>query len=213
MTATSPRTFQLIPHPKTPCAAVQSLTVKVHAPLFPTCHTPQPSLSGWCLRYRLEADISQILVPPVAPQPGPADNLWQHTCFEAFLGPADHPAYREFNFSPSGHWAAYAFSGERERDEAAENASGWAASISLNLQPDVLVLEAWLPPMIGSRAPDALKMGLTAVIETQDQGLSYWALQHPAERPDFHQKSFWTACLDQGHSVPNGTIGLNSSNT
>jgi len=36
---------------------------------------------------------------------------------------------------------------------------------------------------------------LTAVIETQDGNLSYWALHHPAERPDFHRNAGWTAEL------------------
>ena len=30
-----------------------------------------------------------------------ADTLWKHTCFEAFVAPADGPGYHEFNFSPS----------------------------------------------------------------------------------------------------------------
>ena len=43
-----------------------------------------------------------------------ADELWQTTCFEAFLEPRAATAYREFNFSPSGDWAAYDFDGYRE---------------------------------------------------------------------------------------------------
>ena len=38
-------------------------------------------------------------------------------------------------------------------------------------------------------APDlagALRLGASAVIETADGALSYWALAHPAGRPDFH---------------------------
>ena len=33
--------------------------------------------------------------------------------------------------------------------------------------------------------PDG-RIGLSAVIETTDGALSYWALAHPAEKPDFH---------------------------
>jgi hypothetical protein len=32
----------------------------------------------------------------------------------------------------------------------------------------------------------SMQAGLTAVLETSDQGLSYWALAHPGEKPDFH---------------------------
>ena len=36
-------------------------------------------------------------------------NLWQTTCFEAFLRAPGGEAYREWNFAPSGDWAAYDF--------------------------------------------------------------------------------------------------------
>ena len=39
----------------------------------------------------------------------------------------------------------------------------------------------------------AWDIGLTAVIETADGQLSYWALQHPAARPDFHHRGGWQA--------------------
>lgn len=31
-----------------------------------------------------------------------------------------------------------------------------------------------------------LRLALCAVIEASDGSLSYWALAHPADRPDFH---------------------------
>ena len=35
---------------------------------------------------------------------GFADELWRHTCSEAFLAAGDGAAYHELNFSPSGRW-------------------------------------------------------------------------------------------------------------
>ena len=32
-------------------------------------------------------------------------------------------------------------------------------------------------------------IGLTAVIETATGAKSYWALHHPAEKPDFHHRN------------------------
>ena len=37
-----------------------------------------------------------------------ADDLWRTTCFELFVA-GEGTAYREYNFSPSGQWAAYDF--------------------------------------------------------------------------------------------------------
>lgn len=145
------------------------------------------------LRYTVKGDMDHLRLPtPVAP--GPADGLWQHTCFEAFVGMAGQAAYREFNFSPSGQWAAYHFHDQRQRDRAAEAAA-------LPLQPGIslcpadtgLTLLATLP-LHALPAPGlAWELGLSAVIETQGGQLSYWALRHPGQRPDFHHRGGWRA--------------------
>jgi hypothetical protein len=41
----------------------------------------------------------------------------------------------------------------------------------------------------------ALRLGLAAVIEDETSRLSYWALSHPAEKPDFHHADSFTVCL------------------
>ncbi|NMF90687.1 hypothetical protein GPA26_19635, partial [Aromatoleum petrolei] len=40
-----------------------------------------------------------------------------------------------------------------------------------------------------------LELGLTAVVETLDGTLSYWALRHPSARPDFHLRDAFTLPL------------------
>ncbi len=66
------------------------------------------------LSYELSGDLTQIRIP--APQPPIAtDGLWEHTCFEVFVAVEGEEGYHEFNFSPSGQWAAYAFSDYRVR--------------------------------------------------------------------------------------------------
>ncbi len=52
------------------------------------------------LAYTLRADMSRIRVGNEV-TPGPADALWKHTCFEAFLRPGQSSGYYEFNFSPT----------------------------------------------------------------------------------------------------------------
>lgn len=108
-------------------------------------------------------------------------------------------AYQEFNFSPSGQWASYRFSAERVRDTAAESASAALSlpppSVAWHCAPKALVLEALLPASAlhsnGSGQP--LVLSLTAVIETKNQQLSYWALRHPGARPDFHHRQGFAA--------------------
>jgi len=45
------------------------------------------------------------------------------------------------------------------------------------------------------RAGSALRLGLTAVVEDRAQGLSYWALKHVAEKPDFHRADSFQVVL------------------
>ena len=42
-----------------------------------------------------------------------SDELWQHTCFEAFVRASSGSEYYEFNFSPSTQWAVYRFTDYR----------------------------------------------------------------------------------------------------
>ena len=143
---------------------------------------------GWLLRYRLEGDVGALAIP--SPAAGAADGLWRHTCLEAFVQDGDGPGYREFNFSPSGQWAVYRFSAERQRMPGdAPPPAG--PTITTERSADSLVLQAWLPCALLPARPAAI--GLTAVIETLDGRLSHWALHHPHDdRPDFHHSAGWT---------------------
>lgn len=55
---------------------------------------------------------------------------------------------------------------------------------------DAFVLEACIPAsaLRLKRTGQALDLGLTAVIETRDHRLTYWALRHPTPKPDFHNR-------------------------
>lgn len=145
---------------------------------------------GLVFFYRLCGDMARLLIPP--PQSETRnDGLWEHTCFEAFIAVAGKPAYREFNFSPSGQWAAYAFSGYRQPEAAPFSTQ--PLQISTRLSAGRLELTAVISGDILPRAATAagLQIGLSAVIESTDtvEGCrSYWALKHPAARPDFHHR-------------------------
>ena len=66
------------------------------------------------MTYCLNGDIPHLRISSAgAPRIG--TQLWQHTCFEAFIAVEGQSAYHEFNFAPSREWAVYAFVGYRER--------------------------------------------------------------------------------------------------
>jgi hypothetical protein len=146
---------------------------------------------GLALRYRLWGDIARLRLPQ-SPSPDRQDSLWQHTCFEAFVGGVGDTAYREFNFSPSGQWAAYAFTDYRQRDE--NFVADPSPQICTRIFAGRLEMDVSLPPL--SLPPgDRLQLALAVVVEADDIGdgrHSYWALRHTAERPDFHRRDAFT---------------------
>jgi hypothetical protein len=171
----------LLVHPSEREAAVLSVSVSL-------AQVGSDDGPGWLLRYRLEGDIDALAIP--SPAAGAADGLWQHTCLEAFVQDGDGPGYIEFNLSPSGQWAVYRFSGERQWAPG-DTPPPAVPSITTECSARSLVLQAWLPHALLPERPTAI--GLTAVIETLDGQVSHWALHHPrADRPDFHHPAGWT---------------------
>jgi hypothetical protein len=178
----------LAAHPSTPNEAVRALRARVWMDGSDTL----------VFDYSLDADLSRVRVPlPVASTQTAAgaqagartDALWKHTCFEAFLAPAQASGYHEFNFSPSRDWAIYRFSDYR--DGMAPAKIGQAPQISLHRGDTGVELEATvrLETLADLRAAHRLKVALAAVIEDQDGRLSYWALRHAPGKPDFHHPS------------------------
>ena len=85
-------------HPDTVCAAVTQIEVDV----------ARPRAGSLILTYAVTGKIGELAMPPIA-DPVRTDELWQHTCFEAFLRGSVGAGYFEFNFAPSTQWAAYRF--------------------------------------------------------------------------------------------------------
>ncbi|WP_028605437.1 DOMON-like domain-containing protein [Ottowia thiooxydans] len=187
MTA-QPLIHTLSAHPLTPCRAVQALTAAAH----PQTRNGQ---SGVLVQYLLQGDTPQLRIPPPVKRPEAADDLWRHTCFEAFIHRPGESGYREFNLSPSGQWAAYAFSDERVRHEPGVPTAPLA--IAMSLSPQTLALEAWLP-LPEALPGQTLKLGLSAVIETLG-GCRTWS----ADSENGRQRGQFSRDL-QAHSLAMG---------
>jgi hypothetical protein len=128
------------------------------------------------LSYTVTGDVNELVLPAQS-EPQRAEDLWQTTCFELFLR-GEGAAYREYNFSPSGQWAAYAFESYREgRVEA-------PAKITIATDGDSESLN--LTASLVTDLDDVAGLALTAVIEDRAGHKSYWAIAHHAGPPDFH---------------------------
>ncbi|MCL2524677.1 MAG: DOMON-like domain-containing protein [Betaproteobacteria bacterium] len=172
----------LRPHPALPAPAGLTLTVDCVL-----------GAAGIELCYRYHGDPAALRLP--APQvAGPADDLWRHTCCEAFVAGAASPGYREFNFSPAGQWAAYRFAAYRQRDTS-EPPPAALPPIRFSRRADGFDLRATIPDELLPAGP--LHLGLCAVIARADGGMDYWALAHGGERPDFHLRPSFTLQLSR----------------
>jgi hypothetical protein len=133
------------------------------------------------------APADRFVIPEVV-EPERAEDLWQTTCFEAFLR-ADGETYREWNFAPSSEWAAYDFSAHRAGRTDAEVAPPYIRT------EDNLTWWA-LGATIAVDAGIEWQLGLSAILDEKDGTKSYWALAHPdGDKPDFHDPVFFAARL------------------
>jgi hypothetical protein len=178
-----------------------------------SCHTASPcselidlkaaakldQQGNLALHYCLSGNLAKIKIPDPEPL-GVLDGLWEHTCFEAFIAVEGEAHYQEFNFSPSGCYAAYRFSAYRQRAKSQPKAS--PDSIFLT-KKRYCQLQASIPagdlPENPSQKP--FQLGLSAVVELQNGRKTYWALQHSSEQPDFHQRSSFSLSLNPHESL------------
>ena len=107
------------------------------------------------------ADLETLLrLPPTAPEPRRLDDLWRHTCFEAFVAVAEQEPYLELNLSPSGDWNVYGLEGYRRG--LTPLAACTALPARIDLQPRHLALAVTLPlPLPGDLATVILGAGNT----------------------------------------------------
>jgi hypothetical protein len=185
MPDTSPA-IALIPHPLTAAPQVRALDVRA----------TWTAADGLQISYRLWGDIARLRVPDDQPARR-ADQLWEHTCFEAFVALPGSQAYREFNFSPAGLWASYDFSVYRQRADMGDTTAGEmvAPQIVTRRYAGRLEVDATLAASVLPAGMEALDVGLCAVVEAADAvdgHHSYWALAHGAARPDFHLRESFT---------------------
>src|ERR1700722_8914328 len=152
-------------HPDSRCDAATRVEVEV----------ARPRPGRLAMRYFVIGRTGDLRLPPVA-FPAHAEELWRHTCFEAFLPVPPGNAYYELNFSPSTQWSAYRFDNYRSgmcivgeiaapRFAILSNDACYEfqASLELDRLPDVSGDATW-------------HLGLSAVIEEASGRKSYWAL-------------------------------------
>tara|TARA_R110000772_G_scaffold35991_23_gene86378 strand:+ start:3642 stop:4187 length:546 start_codon:yes stop_codon:yes gene_type:complete len=174
-------------HPFTPSSMVDEISLT---------YEWRANGSLW-LRYQINGAIQNLALPDRT-DPQRADELWKMTCFELFLQEASSNGYCEFNFSPSGCWAAYQFSGYRDGMTNLELSK--APDIIFHVSASHVALEVTLDlPNIGEGT--SINAAFSAVIADNSGSKSYWAFSHPPGKPDFHHKNCFTHQLKAADSL------------
>jgi hypothetical protein len=165
----------LRPHLDSQCSAATHVEVEV----------TRLGAGSLVLCYLVTGTIADLRTPPAAAA-ARTDDLWQHTCFEAFVRTSQDAGYYEFNFAPSTQWAAYRFSSYRTGMRVATEIS--APRIEVQSSRECYTLRASLELDRSSMLPRDARwcLGLSALIEETSGRKSYWALAHPPGKPDFH---------------------------
>jgi hypothetical protein len=175
----------LIPHPDAP-----------HPEIALTAEIARTGPRALQVQFQISGAMRQIEYPTRARHER-ADELWRHTCFELFLKVPDS-GYREFNFSPSMQWAAYAFSDYRS-GMVPLHVEAPRMELNRDLRPDRLSVWVTLDPAVPTDL--AWRVGLSAVIEDRRGRRSYWALAHPPGKPDFHHPDCFTLELPAARQI------------
>jgi len=171
----------LLCHPSTPDDIVASITVDVN------------SLTAdlLVLYYRITGDIDRLQLPAQAPSKF-QDLLWKQTCLEAFIGFTDSDAYFEFNFAPSSQWAVYRFESYRQNVTSLNPLPSPRVLVrrrNSELDVDVDIHLNAIPGLTAAEIKGReLRLAVSAVSQSDQGVISYWALAHPPGKPDFHHR-------------------------
>jgi hypothetical protein len=169
--------LQLQCHRDSQCDALSQITVSVE-------RLKHGALS---LRYHLRGRVGGVLLAPLLTSKR-QDNLWKTTCLEVFVRSGSDQSYREFNFAPSGNWAAYQFADYRA--DMISPPGIVAPRIGTKMDPDCYEMDV----LVATGLPDigTWDVGVSAIIEETDGRKSYWALAHPPGKADFHHPDGFT---------------------
>jgi hypothetical protein len=160
--------------PFSPCLAVQALRYTLIS----------ESSSELRLTVQLKGSIASELED--VDQVGQREfGLWQHHCFELFLGEAGSTAYWELNLAPNGNWNCFGFSDYRQDQKESDRCA--LTQISATGRGPTYELEARILTNPSFQTTDAvLSLGAAATIKTATD-LHYFSIRHGVT-PDFHHR-------------------------
>lgn len=182
---------------------------KTLAPFAPTPHPLQfevdfqLSNGKLTIVYLLTGSINQVqlLEKPLVPSPR-ADELWNSTCFEWFIKSNSSKKYWEFNAAPTGFWNFYELEDYRTNLKASPLVETPKFSLTQELSSsdhyqfrlEVNMIDLFKNELTLSNNG---RMAITSVVQWKSGEVSYYSLQHPLQKPDFHSDEGFAIFLAQ----------------
>lgn len=162
-------------------------------PLIPFDATTAPAISlevlltdrgdALFISYKLTGDLPAVDLGDT-PVHARVVKLWEKTCFELFIK-NERDQYMEFNFSPVFEWNAFFF--HKKGDALAEWPGIQNVKIDILHSLEVFHLIAEIKKAdFPQDFFQGCEAGISAVIKERKGRLSYWALSHADQRPNFH---------------------------
>lgn len=143
--------------------------------------------------FSLSGNLAMLAIPSFASTTAQRrDNIWTHTCFEIFISPQHREDYWEVNIAPSGDWNFYHFQEYRtgmRREEAFQS-----LPVHASWTQNTFHIATTIDLQKICTAPNILGTGIASVLAEKNGALSYWAVKHAPDRPDFHRKENF--CFD-----------------
>ncbi len=130
-------------------------------------------------------DSDLEIIFPKSPEGGRHLNLWQQTCFEAFIK-SETSDYFEINLSTKGAWNVYRFDSYRSPQPPQEFPG--AELLECSFTPGKLEARFLIP---GANLKN-VTAGLTAVMLLASGRTTYWSTRHAEGKPDFHLSENFT---------------------
>ena len=143
-------------------------------------------------------DPEKKIVLSESPSGGRHFNLWQQTCFEAFIQPAGGAKYYEINLSPAKAWNVFSFESYRAPQPPTEvpgveilkfEVEGLAAG-STNLKTFKANLKVQIK-ILGANFRQ-VNASLCSVVVLKDLQTTYWSTKHADQKANFHHFDSFT---------------------
>ncbi len=122
-------------------------------------------------------------VPMPVPAPVRGEALWEKSCCEIFIRADGAAEYLEYNFSFEHEWAGYSFEAYREGMTPLETPQTLEIGVLRQEKTVAMEVSLSLPEHLRGQT---VELGISAIVEEQGGPKSYWALNHPFGKADFH---------------------------